>query len=420
MSTAGNQLLWAIIRDNKLETFSDLTRDFFTSNDDSGPSEKDLYDFIFKHKTVHGKLPSPGALNQNGFAYEDMSEPLAYYLHRIKQRTLRNKTINLQRKVNEVLKTNQGFTELQELIDNYRKDISDSISNNRFKTLEEIAKDFLKEIELSRLTPIRKSVPYGWPTLDNITNGMFGGDATYLVARPGIGKSSLAGAVSYHNYINGYTPLVFSMEMVDKSFAARVIGNAAGFNPNSLRTMTADMYVEHKLREFIQKEKSAQYYIAEGTFKQTPDTIADLINKVRPDVVFVDASYLVAPNTSNKAKWEKISDVAEAMKQVALAYDVPIFHTVQFNREAGKKKSFELENIAGGDAIGQLGSVVLSMELGEGVHEESRRKIKIMKNREGDLGSFQINFAFTPPDFSECDVTEEDDEVFYDDEQFKL
>lgn len=420
MSTAGNQLLWAIIRDRKVEIFSDLKKDTFLNRNDEGPSERDLYDFIYSHKAVHGKLPSPEVLNQNGFTYEDMSEPINYYLGRIKQRTLRTKTIDLQKKIHDVLRTNQGFSDLQNVVDAYRSDISDAISNTRFKTLDEIAEDFLKEIELSRLSPVRKSIPFGWPTLDGLTNGMFGGDATYMAARPGCGKSSLVGAVSYNTYTMGYTPLIFSMEMLDRAFAARVIGNAAGFNPNSLRTMTADMFVEQKLREFISREKNNQYIIAEGTFKQTPDTIADLINKVRPDVVFVDASYLISPNSSNKAKWEKISDVAESMKQVALGYDIPMFHTVQFNREAGKKKSFELETIAGGDAIGQLASIVLSMEPGEGIHEEDRRLIKVIKNRDGDQGKFSVNFTFSPPNFTECDLQEEQDEVYYDDEYFKL
>ena len=202
------------------------------------------------------------------------------------------------------------------------------------------------------------------------------------------------------------------MEMLDRAFAARVLARAAGFNPNTLRTLTADFHSVQKLKEFIKTHDTTQgYYIAEGSFRQNPDTIADLVDKLKPDVVYIDASYLVSPRASTKAKWERLSEVGEDIKKIAMEYDIPIFQTVQFNRESEKKKSYSLDNIGGGDFVGQLGSIVLGIQKGEGIHEDDRRKVTIMKNRDGDQGEFEVNFSFNPPNFDEVPQSNYEDQL---------
>lgn len=225
MSTVGNLLLWAVLRDKKVEIFADLRRDLFLKDKQgSGHSELDLYDFIRTHKSTYRQLPDPQTLLQNGFNYDQPPEALEYYQRRLVNRLIRTKTVELHRHMNDTLRTNTGYDKLSEVVDAYRKDINLAQVSNKVKTLDEIAQAFLKDLELSKLVNVRKSVPFGWPTLDKLTGGgMYGGDATYMAARPGRGKTSLAGAVSYKSYQQGFTPLVFSMEVVDTGFAARVI-----------------------------------------------------------------------------------------------------------------------------------------------------------------------------------------------------
>lgn len=209
------------------------------------------------------------------------------------------------------------------------------------------------------------------------------------------------------------------MELLDRLFAARILGLAAGFNPNTLRTLDADFHTKQKLEHFIEANRHTQgYYLAEGNFNQTPNKIAALIDELRPDIVYIDASYLVSPNASNKAKWEKLSEVGEDIKKIAMEYDVPIFQTMQFNREAEQKKTYGLANIAGGDFTGQLGSVVLGIQKGTGMFEETRRKITVSKNRDGDQTEFEINFTFTPPNFDE--VNPESSPSMADDDDFEI
>jgi replicative DNA helicase len=418
--SAGYQLLWSLVKENKPSVFSDMPKDLFHIERTSDrPSELELYNFIQRHKSSYRQLPDPESLRTNGFPYEDTKEPTSYYFERVKTRNLRSKTLGIQKFISKILKDNTDYDKVIPTFSKFVNDLNKETVSNKVKTLREIAEEYLEEVELSKLQKLRKTIPFGWPSLDKVTGGgMFGGDVIYMVARPGQGKSSLIGACSYQGYINGAKTLTFSMEMMDKAFASRVIAQASGFNPNALRMMNPDFHTEEKLRNFIRNtKKECDYYIAEGAFRQTTDSIRTLVEKIKPDVVYIDASYLVSPSSSSKVKWERLSEVGEHLKQIALDYDIPIFQTVQFNREAGKKSEFSLENIAGGDFIGQLGSVVIAIQAGEGIHEETRRKISVIKNRDGDQCEFDINFSFNPPNFKQ--VTEEEldnDEQLYDTE----
>lgn len=423
MSTAGYQLLWAIVKYKRTTEFNNLPTQFF-NRDKHGdaPSESELYTFIRNHKLTYRELPSPETLAQGGFEYQDLDQKYEYYYTRVVNRAIRTKTIQLKDELVKAIQNEKDFTDIPKKVTEFLGKVNYSNTSNKVKTLVSIAEEYKHDLERAKMGPVNKTVSFGWPTLDKVSGGgMLGGDVIYMVARPGQGKSSLIGASAYQAYLSGAKPLIFSMEMMDKNFAARIIANAAKFNPNALRTLSADYFVEKKLDLFISDHKEKQdFYIAQGAFRQTPDTISSLIDNLKPDVVYIDASYLVSPNMSSKAKWERLSEVGEDLKKIALDYNIPIFQTVQFNRDAGKKNSYELENIAGGDFIGQLGSIVISVQRGDGIHEETRRKLRVIKNRDGDQAEFEINFSFSPPDFTQVtdEQEKEQDELF--DEGFQL
>lgn len=99
-----------------------------------------------------------------------------------------------------------------------------------------------------------------------------------------------------------------------------------------------------------------------------------------------------------------VSEVFDNLKQMTLAHNIPVVVTTQFNRQAGKKgKDGSLENIAFTDAISTHSSLVLSLTEAKGSSAEikKKRKISFLKGREGEAGDFEINFNFSPIDFSE-------------------
>jgi replicative DNA helicase len=139
-----------------------------------------------------------------------------------------------------------------------------------------------------------------------------------------------------------------------------------------------------------------------------------MVDELRPDVLYIDAAYLVSVNGSSAKMWEKLAMVGERLKELAISRDIPILQTVQFNRDAVKTKTFDLHTIGGSDTIGQLGSVIYAITEAEAPYNETRRNISVIKNREGSVAEFDIHYTFDPPNFTEVTVGEQhnkEDEV---------
>ena len=188
MATAGYQVLWAVIQENDPKFFSSLRRDLFSNRVEGNiPSEVSLYDFIISHRNEYRKLPEVEALGFNGFPYESPTEPLAYYYTRLINRNTRNRTIEYNRKVTQILKDNKGYNQIPIITKSLLDSINEVSTSNKYKTLVEIGESYLVDLEQAAVGNVKKVIPFGWPTLDEVSGGgMFGGDVVYAVARPRI------------------------------------------------------------------------------------------------------------------------------------------------------------------------------------------------------------------------------------------
>ena len=229
-------------------------------------------------------------------------------------------------------------------------------------------------------------------------------------------NSSAIAFMSHNAWKCGFSPLVLTMEMTDVQLARRIYGIEGQFNPNLVRKGIPDNAVEGRLEAAVNAfDAGVPFNIICGQIRQTVETITSLVDELRPDVLYIDAAYLISVKGSASKMWERLSIVAERLKELAITRNIPIIITVQFNRDAAKSKTFELETLAGSDALGQLGSIIVSIKVADEPNEETRRTLNVIKNREGGVEEFDIHYTFDPPTFGEVLVTDyvagHDDEI---------
>jgi hypothetical protein len=86
--------------------------------------------------------------------------------------------------------------------------------------------------------------------------------------------------------------------------------------------------------------------------------------------------------------------------------------TVQFNREASKGKRFQMDTIAGSDAIAQLGSVIIAVQPGQEPYEETRRNLESSRTEKVLLLKLKSTIHSIHQTFTEVEyVTVEDTEL---------
>jgi hypothetical protein len=164
-------------------------------------------------------------------------------------------------------------------------------------------------------------------------------------------------------------------------------------------------------------------------------TVRALAESMNPDIVYVDASYLLLPEKKRfgqNSRREQVSDVIGDLRKTSLALDRPFIQSVQFNREAKRDRvrapgqsgeqqeerrspiaHLSLEKIAETDVIGQASVIVIGIEKYNAPFEDVRRWMGFLKGREGETGYWGVNYSFNPVDFSiiRPEATGDDEEL---------
>jgi len=366
-------------------------------------SETELYAFIQNHVLKYRSLPTVAVLKSAGIEYRDTDQPPDYYLEELKKRSVYTSFTEFSKKIQPHLTKEYKLDEIIPLINEFSDKVAQINVSDKYKSLAELGREIEAQIDARKNGAPEIFVPFGWPTLDGATGGLAGGDLAYFIARPGVGKTNILTYASHHAWTQGFSPMLLTMEMTDVQISRRLYGLQGGFNPDAVRRGIPDDEVEKRLDGAITTfENGIPFHIICGQVKQTVESITALVDELRPDVLYIDAAYLVSMNGPSKAAWEKLAAVSERLKQVAITRNIPIIMTVQFNRDAAKGKRYELDTIAGSDTVGQLGSVIVAITEGEEEHhKETRRHLSVIKHREGACPEFEINNRFAPPDFTE-------------------
>lgn len=258
-------------------------------------------------------------------------------------------------------------------------------------------------------------IPSPWPFLNNQTGGYQPADLISLVGRSGMGKTAMLLAQADAAYDAGYSTLFVTTEMGAEQISRRHIAMRYGLNPENLKKGTVSTYTLRRIQAIRDQMLGRERFrlLALGTGAKL-GSIDAAIEECAPDIVYIDGIYLFRPNAggSNLKQSERVTAVFDDLKQQCIDTNLPHLTTTQFNRQAGKGgKEGSLENIGLSDAIGWHSSIVLAVKPGPTENPLHSRELDFLKGREGEQGSFAINFKFRPVDFSEIPPEELDELV---------
>lgn len=405
----GSSLLRAIIEDGSKSVFMDLIEDLFIQD------EIEAYEFINSHVRRHGTLPTTDTLQENGINLTQRREPVSYYLDKVRERAKYNDLANLSTELRESLRT-RDVQRSEELVRTVparlgRYDLSQqSLSlNSAFERMVE-EYNVVKRIEGLRGTTM------GYNCVDAITDGAHGGDIHILAARPNVGKSFLLCHMATQAWLAGRSVVFASMEMSTQQVARRLMGIYGGVHPDYIRSGRLSHFGEEQMQSAIADTSTkSPFTLISGELRKSVGQIDAAIQEYSPDIVYVDAAYLLSPDKSKlKDRREKISEVAEELKMLAMDRNIPIIITVQLNRQAqhkGRKKlEIDLSNLAETDVLGQIATTAMLVYPAPAPHDKTKRIVYVAKNRDGPLMKFATHFLFNPLNFSFSHEVDDDED----------
>lgn len=205
-------------------------------------------------------------------------------------------------------------------------------------------------------------------------------------------------------------PLFVSMEMTNLAITQRL----AAMNSHKPLTqllkgmLTSKSYLSMYNLLLENKQKDKPFWCVDGNLTANVDDLVMLCHQLHPSSVWVDGAYLLRHPNPRLGRWDRMTENAEGLKQrIATDLKTPVVASYQFSKEVSKKKKkgddskTGSEDIYGSDAVAQLSSVILGLFEEDTVETEIRRKINVLKGRNGEKGEFIINWNFHGMDFSE-------------------
>lgn len=351
--------------------------------------ERRAYDFVQTHAQAYSALPSVGVIERElEIRFPSVPEStLDFWTDRLKQ-------IHKARQIRDAVKATQlalskgEVEEASELLQVAATTLHET-GPVRVRTLASLAEDVLARHDALRFGQNLIEVPFGFPYLDAISDGLQKGDTVALAGETGIGKTYVVCAMAQAAHRAGKVPLIVSMEMRDFLVARRILALRLQLNETRLRrgrlaTMQGRQALVDDMRAL---KEEPPFYIMDGKLIYSIEDLILHIKTLHPDVVYVDGAYLLESKGRFGGKWENIAEAAKQLKILAGVTDIPIVGTYQLQE---KKK------IYGGRAIEHLASIVLHL-MADSDEESLRswdglnyRLLRINKGRYGEFGTIRL------------------------------
>lgn len=266
------------------------------------------------------------------------------------------------------------------------KDLKIDLGVNYFDTMNERLKRILSKTE--------ERVPSFFPMFDEfISTGFPPYTLSVFLSRIHGGKTNTLVNMASRQVLNGYSPLIISLEMSEDALCQRLDSIYSNQDINRIyldKSMTRNMI--SSLRDIKKTEGLGKLIVKEfptgrGTVQDFETFIRELHYRgIYPNPIYVDYIQIVASMVKSGKRHEDIGEVSKDLRAMGWKYNIPIISVGQLNR-SGMMIDFDevdftyvgegLSISADGDFIAILG------QSEDDILYESEIHGKVVKNRLG-------------------------------------
>ena len=263
------------------------------------------------------------------------------------------------------------------------------------KSPTQTADDFLKHLEW-RVTKPEVEMPFGFKSLDDMTQGLVRQNLDTIGALTKGGKTLFLLNVLYNNVKAGHKVLYFPTEMTEPEILQRYFAISHEIPTKELQSGRLSETNKEKLKEAIEWYKSSEFHIARNHQPSFHD-IVKAVDKVKPDILVIDYIQHVRINMSNKTK--EIEQFVIDLKAMVKDLNISGLITAQPSKA---KRDFRnhceilkmtIHDFADSSIIEKESSRIFLIHPGQKKENERYRNIEIeVTNRHGEGG--KVNLVF--------------------------
>lgn len=238
-------------------------------------------------------------------------------------------------------------------------------------------------------------VSTGYSELDGITGGLHGSNLIIVGARPGVGKTAVALAMS-HNVSADGTVLFFSLEMSQRELMERLMCSIACVPVTGLRNrdLTPDQILQ--LQTALPEIESRDLRIVDSPRMSVMDMkskVRQYASKTSIKLIVVDYIQLLRMGYRSASRNEEVAAISGELKALARETDVPVLALSQLNRVSTFDGSApDISHLRDSGALEQDADQVwlLSWPKDSDFGSNDFLSVNVAKNRNGQRGSVDL------------------------------
>ena len=328
---------------------------------------------------------------------DSISDPFNYIRECMMLAPTTNNVVLHAHVIHDAAKERRFQSEVMECFNKYS---GDDLATEILKTSQDYLKDGIGETKslfdivnqaLDNLSkPLGLRINTGFPRLDGILKGMREGNLIIIGARPSVGKTAFALDLAVSAAKQGHKTLFYSMEMTSEELVQRLLSTYSGVQLSQIIDGQMD---DNELLEYVQAGAhiSGLPVLIEDASNVTVETIrTKAIEEQDIKIIFVDYIGLLQSTKNYQNRNYELGAMSRDLKNLAMELKIPIVVLAQLNRNVNSDQEPNLSDLRDSGELEQnANKVIFLWNIDE---EEGIRGVKVAKNRNGKIGTVQMNF----------------------------
>ena len=233
--------------------------------------------------------------------------------------------------------------------------------------------------------------PTGFRTIDEATARLQAGQLITIIAPPKTGKSVLAMQIAVNVHERGHVPMFQSFEMTNVEQQHRHDAMRANIAHSRLTRGKLNLDEEKRYKESLKRMENMQkFYLTDSASAMTVSGLQAKIEKIRPEIVFVDGVYLMIDERSGEAGTpQALTSITRDLKRLAQRYEIPLVVSTQVLLWKMKKRQVSADSIGYSSSFFQDSDVILGLQK-QDEDDDSSRELRIVASRNSGPASSDL------------------------------
>jgi replicative DNA helicase len=346
---------------------------------------RQVWRFLRQHWTKYQEVPTSVTVVDNFPTYRLLAvdDTLEYLVDQLVEYRKRQHAITVIQDASEAIASGDHNVAISVLSQGVAKLIDEGArESNDIDLTNEATKRFEEYTHIKTRPNGLIGFATGFKTIDEATAGLQPGQLITIIAPPKTGKSVLAMQMAVNVHRDGFVPMFQSFEMTNLEQQQRHDSMRSRIAHSRLiRGALTPAEEARYMDELKAMESMHKFYLTDSVSAMTVTGLAAKIEKIRPDIAFVDGVYLMTDEVTGESNSpQALTNITRNLKHLAMAKKIPIVISTQVLLWKMKKRQVSADAIGYSSSFYQDSDVILGLQK-QDEEDDTSRELRIVASR---------------------------------------